>query len=154
MTAVTQPLPYKFVVFKNSHPFDWDRAEIYAFDQKSDPTLTKDMTLPVHFLSEFCVAALGSITEYLRRLNQSIKETPKGYAWNITSIRIERDESGTLSSREFAIIVELVNSGAEFLKVHPGGTVLDQIFTEDEDDDEDYEDGSIVDYRSSPSTCN
>ncbi|KAF3933573.1 hypothetical protein ABW19_dt0204582 [Dactylella cylindrospora] len=112
-----QPLPYKFVIFKNSiQNGDWDCADIHSFDQKSDPTLSlpedsasTSSSTSIFILSEFCVSALEAIQRYLEYINKDVSETPKGYAWCIRSVHIERGEDGLVSCKEFAIVVELVN---------------------------------------------
>ncbi|KAF3913137.1 hypothetical protein AA313_de0202695 [Arthrobotrys entomopaga] len=111
------PLPYKFVVFKNPMiEGDWDAANVHAFDQKNEPTVTTDAN-SILILAEFCDTALGAIRSYLDPLNQNIHETPQGYTWTITSVYIVRDQDGVLSCREFAIVLELVNSSDEFFRV-------------------------------------
>lgn len=109
MAIPPSPLPYKLAIFKNSIPQgDWDTAHIRTFDQHVlDPSL-QDKTTPLLVLREFCIEALDLIERYMQGLNQNSKETPRGYAWCICAIHIERTELGALSCKEFAIVVELV----------------------------------------------
>ncbi|KAF3928477.1 hypothetical protein ABW20_dc0106585 [Dactylellina cionopaga] len=126
--GINPPLPYKFVIFKNSVPENnWADADIFPFDQQSPlPVITNaadGSCATVAVLAEFCVAALEAIFVYLRRLNNDAELTPRGYTWNIRSVHIERGHDLVISSKEFGIMVELVDTINQpfFIKDSSGG---------------------------------
>lgn len=89
------------------------------FDCVEDPIPVATSAANHILLREFCSDALESI----RRVQTNLDAIPwverMGYAWNILSIHIDRDEqTGSISSKEFSVVFELV---------HPK-TVLSELF--------------------------
>jgi hypothetical protein len=120
MAMVDVPLPYKYVIFKDDHNSNWDKASAKSFDLADDPfhnsqTDEKKVNIDSRLiLREFCSNALDAVLDFLKCINHSATECPAGYAWYIKSVQIARTPNGLLSCKEFSVIFAVVKKETRF----------------------------------------